>query len=123
MPIPVDARKKPAEVKVHVSDGTGVDIAWADGHKSHYDFTYLRDLCPCALCVDERTKKIGVPVSDMANPLQLFKPRAAARSAKSVGNYALHIDFSDGHTAGIYSFDYLRTICPCSECAKVFRFA
>jgi DUF971 family protein len=38
-----------------------------------------------------------------------------------VGNYALQIDFSDGHTTGIYSYDYLRTICPCDECAKAFR--
>ncbi len=61
MPIPLDARKKPSSVKVHVSDGSGLDIAWADGHVSHYDFSYLRDECPCALCDDERRKRQEAP--------------------------------------------------------------
>src|SRR5207249_5235778 len=56
MPIPIDTRRKPTSVKVHVSSGAGVDIAWSDGHASHYDFTYLREHCPCATCNDEREK-------------------------------------------------------------------
>ena len=133
MPIPLDIRKKPADVKVHVTDGAGVDIKWADGHVSHYDFTYLRDWCPCALCDDERRKRdqasehsfagsVASPdISAANNPLQMFKARPRARAAKAVGHYALQIDFTDGHGAGIYSFDYLRSVCPCGECAKVFR--
>jgi prepilin-type processing-associated H-X9-DG protein len=129
MPIPLDTRKKPADVKVHVTDGAGVDITWADGHVSHYDFSYLRDLCPCALCDDERRKRdeqseystANSAINPPENPLQMFKARPRARAAKSVGHYALQIDFTDGHGAGIYSFDYLRTICPCAECAKMFR--
>ena len=127
MPIPIDTRRKPASVKVHVSSGAGVDIAWSDGHASHYDFAYLRDECPCAMCNDERQKKLEakfpaaptVPTSSSLLPM--YKPKLAAKSAHSVGNYALQIDFNDGHTAGIYSFDYLRTICPCAECAREFR--
>ncbi len=26
-------------------------------HRSHYDFVYLREQCPCAMCDDERAKK------------------------------------------------------------------
>jgi DUF971 family protein len=33
-----------------------------------------------------------------------------------VGNYALRINWSDGHNAGIYSYAHLRQICPCPEC-------
>ena len=51
----------------------------------------------------------------------MFKPRPGARAAKTVGHYALQIDFTDGHTTGIFSYDYLRTICPCAQCA--YRFA
>jgi DUF971 family protein len=40
-----------------------------------------------------------------------------------VGHYALQIDFTDGHSAGIFSYDYLRTICPCAQCALSFRSA
>jgi prepilin-type processing-associated H-X9-DG protein len=137
MPIPIDARRKPASVKVHVSSGKGVDITWADGHASHYDFAYLREACPCAMCNDERQKKAAgqekekqlkkenpalgdAPV--LSSPLlPMYKPKLTAKSAHAVGNYALQIDFNDGHTTGIFSFDYLRTVCPCEECAREFR--
>ena len=128
MPIPLDQRKKPADIKVRVSTGAGVDIVWADQHTSHYDFAYLREQCPCAMCNDERQKKESMAVHAGSAPsfgtgavLPMFKPRPTARAAKAVGNYALQIDFSDGHTTGIYSYDYLRTICPCEECGKAFR--
>ena len=137
MPIPIDARRKPASVKVHVSSGKGVDITWADGHASHYDFAYLRQECPCAMCNDERMKKAqgqekdqqlkkenaarvaAAPPSSLLLPM--YKPKLAAKSAHAVGNYALQIDFNDGHATGIYSFDFLRTICPCEECAREYR--
>jgi prepilin-type processing-associated H-X9-DG protein len=137
MPIPIDARRKPASVKVHVSSGKGVDITWADGHASHYDFAYLRQECPCAMCNDERQKKAQGQEKDQQlkkeNParaaaappssplLPLYKPKLAAKSAHAVGNYALQIDFNDGHATGIYSFDFLRTICPCEDCAREYR--
>jgi DUF971 family protein len=138
MPIPIDARRKPASVKVHVSSGAGVDITWSDGHASHYDFAYLRQECPCAMCNDERQKKAQGQEKDAqlkkestapgaAPPLQssplllMFKPKLTAKSAHAVGNYALQIDFNDGHATGIFSFDYLRTVCPCEECAREFR--
>ncbi len=125
MPIPIDERRKPASVKVHLTSGAGVDIVWLDGHASHYDFAYLREECPCAMCNDERLKKAEHPPS--ASPLQnspalpMFKPKPKAGAAHPVGNYALRIDFNDGHTTGIYSFDFLRTICPCAECSREFR--
>lgn len=131
MPIPIDSRKKPTSVKVHVTSGAGVDIVWSDGHASHFDFVYLRDLCPCALCNDERAKKaaaesaFGAPQPGATPPpnpaLPMFKPKPRAQSAAAIGSYAVQITFSDGHSAGIYSFDYLRTVCPCSDCAKEFR--
>lgn len=124
MPLPLDPRRKPAEIKVHVTTGAGVDIGWADGRRSHYEFAFLREMCPCAMCNDERAKKPDT-AEPLSNPSQdlfpMFKPKPRASAAKAIGNYALQIDFTDGHTAGIYSFEYLRTICPCEECVKIFR--
>lgn len=124
MPLPLDSRRKPAEIKVHVTTGAGVDITWADGHHSHFDFAFLREMCPCATCNDERQKKqdlaVHAPPSSGA-VLPLFKPKPAARTAKVIGNYALQIDFSDGHTTGIYSYEYLRSICSCEECVSILR--
>jgi DUF971 family protein len=124
MPLPLDHRKKPASVKVHVSTGAGVDITWSDGHASHYDFTYLREQCPCALCNDERIRKGAVAGGASGGGtavLPMFKPKPKARAAAAVGNYAIQMEFTDGHSTGIYSFDYLRTICPCDACAREFR--
>jgi DUF971 family protein len=123
MPLPIDQRKKPTDVKVHVKTGAGVDIAWADGHTSHYDFAFLRENCPCATCNDERGKKesqraLNLPASTL---LPMYKPKARAQSATQVGNYAIQINFTDGHSTGIFSYDYLRSVCPCAECAKAFR--
>jgi DUF971 family protein len=125
MPIPLDPRKKPAAVKVHISSGAGLDITWADGHQSHYDFVYLRDECPCATCNDERAKKERLAdASATLKPspaLPLYKPKARAQAAKQVGSYAIQFDFSDGHNTGIFTYDHLRTICPCADCAAEFR--
>src|SRR5258707_6170895 len=105
MATPLDPRKKPTAVKIHVSTGAGVDITWADGHASHYDFPYLRDACPCATCNDEREKKAeaerkGTKAAPSAIPLPttsavfpMFKPKARAQSATSVGSYAIQINF------------------------------
>jgi DUF971 family protein len=124
MPTPIDQRKKPTAVKIHVKTGAGVDITWADGHSSHYDFTYLRDQCPCATCNDERAKKESMPPATnlLSSPLlPMYKPKPRAQGATQVGNYAVQISFTDGHSTGIFSYDYLRTLCPCEECGRAFR--
>lgn len=132
MPEPLDSRKKPIEVKVHVASGAGVDITWSDGHTSHYDFPYLRDNCPCAMCNDEREKSKSFAAGSgtsggissgtgQSNAFPMFKPKITAKSAHAVGNYAVQILFSDGHSTGIYSFDRLRQMCPCERCEHDFR--
>jgi|SRR5262249_17994969 len=125
MPIPLHAGRKPTSVKVHVSTNAGVDIAWADGHASHFEFAYLRDNCPCATCNDERAKKeslaLASPAFASSPALPLFKPKVRATAATQVGNYAIQISFSDGHSTGIYSYDQLRSICPCPECKQAER--
>jgi|SRR5579875_172122 len=123
MPIPLDLRKKPMDVKVRVSTGEGVDVVWSDAHTSHYDFAYLREHCPCAACREEREKHGGLSAKTAAgsSALPMFKPKITARSAVAVGNYAIQIEFTDGHATGIFSFDHLREICPCEACAREFR--
>ena len=122
MPIPLDIRKKPTSLKVHLSTGEGVDITWADSHTSHYDFPYLRDSCPCAMCNDEREQKAKATAEGKSSAaLPMYKPRVTAKAATPVGNYAIQIQFSDSHATGIFSFSHLREICPCESCAREFR--
>lgn len=109
-------------MKVYVTTGQGVEITWSDGHASRYDFSYLRDHCPCAVCNDERqnNEKSGAKPGGGAI-LPMYKPRVTAKKAAAVGNYAIQLEFSDAHATGIYSFEHLREICPCDACAHEFR--
>jgi DUF971 family protein len=39
-------------------------------------------------------------------------------SVSQVGNYALNLVWKDGHQTGIYTFEFLRSLCACSECQR-----
>ena len=109
----------PKSVKVNLTTGTGMDIEWKDDHKSHYSFVFLRDACPCAMCDDERAKqgrKPGDPPKLAPGALPMFKPAAKPTEAAPVGKYAIRFTFNDGHELGIYSWQFLRDVCPCEEC-------
>jgi len=71
------------------------------------------------MCNDEREKK--EKTGNKPDVFPMFKPKITAKSASPVGNYAIQIEFSDGHATGIYSFDHLRQVCPCEACEKEFR--
>jgi DUF971 family protein len=111
----------PKSVKVNLTSGTGVEIEWKDGHRSSYTFRYLRDACPCALCEDGR-KKAGRAAGEAEKlapgALPMFKPATKALAADAVGKYALRFSWNDNHDLGIYSWAYLREVCPCGECRK-----
>jgi DUF971 family protein len=107
----------PAKVRVLLTEGKGLEIDWSDGHKSAWTFAWLREACPCATCNDERTKegrKPGQPKPTAVLPMFTPPPRPA--SAQAVGRYALQFNWLDGHTAGIYSWEYLRRVCQCPAC-------
>ncbi|MGZ3475873.1 MAG: gamma-butyrobetaine hydroxylase-like domain-containing protein, partial [Polyangiales bacterium] len=38
-----------------------------------------------------------------------------------VGDYALALEWGDGHNTGIYTFRYLRDLCRCSQCVPPER--
>lgn len=88
----------------------GLTIAWSDGTTSFYPIAYLRRMSPSA-----ESRKLR---EDMAkNPLTVLPQARAsgplvATDAELVGNYAIRIHFSDGHSTGIYSWAYLREIDP-----------
>jgi DUF971 family protein len=113
------AATDPKSVKVSLSTGSGMDIEWRDGHVSHYAFVFLRDACPCAMCNEEREKsqrKPGQPPKLAPGTLPMFKPAAKPVSAEGIGKYAIRFKWNDDHDLGIYSWKYLREVCPCAEC-------
>ncbi len=110
----------PEKVRVLMTEGKGLEIDWADGHKSVWGFTWLRDACPCATCVDERTqqgRKPGQPRPKPAALLPMYAPPPKPASARiRWGATPIQFIWADGHSGGIYSWDYLRRVCQCQEC-------
>jgi len=110
----------PAKVRVLLTEGKGLEIDWQDGHKSAWTFAWLRDACPCATCVEERQqqrRRPGQPKAKAQELLPMYKPPAKPASVQPVGRYALQFNWLDGHSSGIYSWEYLRRNCICPECA------
>ncbi len=109
----------PEKVRVLLTEGKGLEIDWADGHKSVWSFAWLREACPCATCVEERNlagRKPGQPKPKPTAVLPMYTPPPKPASANAVGRYALQFNWLDGHSSGIYSWEYLRRVCQCPEC-------
>jgi len=109
----------PTKVRVLLSEGKGLEIDWSDGHQSRWSFAWLRDACPCATCNEERNatgRKLGEAKPQPTSLLPMFTPPVKPKSAHAVGRYALQFNWDDGHTAGIYSWDFLRRNCTCDLC-------
>jgi DUF971 family protein len=109
----------PEKVRVLLTEGKGMEIDWADGHRSAWSFAWLREACPCATCVEERAqngRKPGQPKAKPAAVLPMYTAPAKPASAHAVGRYAIQFNWLDGHSGGIYSWEYLRRVCPCREC-------
>jgi DUF971 family protein len=118
--LPADA-VTPLKVRVKKSEGTGVEIDWRDGHKSSWNFRWLRDACPCATCHEEREKSGRPPGEAKPKPqalLMMYEEPPRPVEVTPVGKYALKFKWNDGHEAGIYSWDYLRSVCQCAACTK-----
>jgi ATP-binding protein involved in chromosome partitioning len=78
-------------------------ITWTDGRESVYDVRALRLACPCAQCIDEMT---GTKLLKESTVPPDVKPVVI----NPVGRYAIHIDWSDGHRTGIYTYNHLRVL-------------
>ena len=86
-------------------------IYWQDGQTCDYSLSLLRTMCPCAQCRAQREEQ-GKRKSLLTILPGNFAGELCVVDAQLVGNYALKIVWSDQHDSGIYSFDYLREICP-----------
>ncbi len=84
-------------------DPRTLSILWEDGHRDDFDVRDLRLACPCALCISEMT---GEKLLDPKTILSDVSPR----QIMSIGNYAIKVDWNDGHNTGIYSFESLRAL-------------
>lgn len=89
-------------------------ISWSDGHQSVYSHKFLRESCPCAACKGESLLFGKAYIPEPPQVSEDIKPEKFSQ----VGAYALNIAWSDGHSSGIYTYNYLRELCQCGQCKK-----
>ncbi len=100
-------------VEIHRNYEGKLRVLWSDGHDSQYAYAELRKACPCATCREQRAQQAQNPfqILTTVTPKEVEPVHLSA-----VGNYALQIEWSDGHRTGIYPWDMLRSLCPCPQC-------
>ena len=87
-----------------------ITIKWSDGHE-----TALPRARPAPRLPVRRRASRRRPAARCWS--RRPSPTTSAPKAISlVGQYAIGIDWSDGHTTGIYNFRDLRANCPCDAC-------
>jgi DUF971 family protein len=85
-----------------------IEIAWSDGRTAVYPPRLLRDACPCATCRERRVQPVQPALLPVLAPEELAP--LVITAMRPVGQYAYAIEFSDGHSSGIYTLDYLREL-------------
>lgn len=86
-------------------------IEWSDGEKRLHTIRELRDNCPCATCREKHNQPpqpVNLKSLTILNDAQL-QPLRIVRM-QPLGNYAYNVAFSDGHDAGIFTFELLRVL-------------
>jgi len=91
---------KPTDIKLHQKSRL-LEITFDDGSHFELPCEYLRVYSPSA---EVRGHGPGQEV------LQLGKENVNITAIEPVGNYAVQLDFDDGHNTGIYSWDTLYTL-------------
>ena len=87
----------PTEIKLHQKSRV-LEIAFSDGRSFRLPYELLRVYSPSA---EVRGHGPGQEV------LQVGKRAVEIRALEPVGSYAVQPQFSDGHSTGIFSWDYL----------------
>ena len=86
--------------------GEELAIRWKDGGESYIRLETLRRCCPCAACSGEKDllgQQYGGRPNLSANSFLL-------KSCSQVGGYGLQPEWGDGHSSGIFSYEYLRSL-------------
>lgn len=99
--------------KLQLHEGVLLDITWSDGQTRQYTVKKLRDACPCATCREKRNQVLDAPPPTAGQgfslpvlSLQEARP-LTIQGMQPVGSYAYNIQFSDGHSTGIYTLEQL----------------
>ena len=87
--------------------GGELAIKWDDESENFVSLEKVRRYCPCAGCKGE-VDIMGNIYKNPERPLSSDAFRLAR--LVNVGTYAVQPVWADGHSTGIYSFDYLKRV-------------
>ncbi|MBH55459.1 MAG: hypothetical protein CMI18_14100 [Opitutaceae bacterium] len=88
--------------------GDEIAISWDEGVESYYQMDFLRANSPSAENMGETDILGNRHGGD--GPSEF--PGVKVTGWEFIGNYAIRFRFSDGHSTGLYSWDYLKQIEP-----------
>jgi DUF971 family protein len=86
--------------------GSEVAILWEDGSESYYPMEYLREQSPSA----ENKGETDIFGRRYGGDGPKKFPGVTVTGWQLVGGYAVCFQFSDSHSSGLYSYDYLRKL-------------
>jgi len=84
-------------------DASNTFLKWPDGEELKVNNRALRLSCRCALCVNEMTGQLMLKEENI-------KADIAPTACMPLGNYAIGINWNDGHTSGIYPYQTIRKL-------------
>ena len=90
---------QPLAIRLHAASRI-LEIDWQDGLTSSWEHRLLRRKCRCAECLAQQQNG-SVPVASSDVALMDITP---------YGQNAVQLTFSDGHSRGIFPFEYLRQL-------------
>lgn len=102
-------------IEIRRTGSEGVSIRWTDGSTQELSSSTLRRNCPCAECREKRGDSTHEkPLSPKKGALRIvqntLQDELTLLEVWGVGQYAVGLRWKDGHTSGIYTFDYLRSL-------------
>ncbi|HMP88570.1 MAG TPA: P-loop NTPase [Kiritimatiellia bacterium] len=89
-----------AKPRVTYVPGTGIEIRLGDDVRGVINPADLRKRCRCANCVEEFTGKPLLRAEDISDGVYPIK-------MQPMGNYAMAVQWSDGHSSSIFPYDFL----------------
>jgi DUF971 family protein len=86
--------------------GGELAMQWSDGVESYLPLERFRRGCPCATCGGEPDVLGNISRPNVTYSASSFE----LVGWQMIGGYALQPRWGDGHSTGLYSFQYLRRL-------------
>lgn len=111
--MPDTVKPRPTDVTLNKRDGF-LQITWNIGNEvSVFPLPQLREACPCVECRGGHAKMGPAYDPDDLLTIPLTPARSyGVQAIDLVGNYAIAPTWEDGHSTGIYTWEFLYKIRP-----------